>query len=204
MPCVCARARVCVCMCVCTRRRYQNGYSVAVGQSHVWLYTRVETMYWWALRTSDWHGEYVCVCVCVCVTVCVWTTSADGSLSEPAHVQAHVAHRIWGEFHTLCCCCVRALLTCVCVCAYACVYRYDLDLSDKPYKALRYHTHAVRGAAYHPTYPLFASCADDGTAQVFHGMVGENDICVSAPCLGTSSCERTTHVCVVLLAPGCV
>jgi hypothetical protein len=29
----------------------------------------------------------------------------------------------------------------------------------------------VRGAAYHPTYPLFASCADDGTAQVFHGMV---------------------------------
>ncbi len=49
--------------------------------------------------------------------------------------------------------------------------RYDLDLSDKPYKALRYHQHAVRGAAYHPTYPLFASCADDATAQVFHGMV---------------------------------
>ncbi|KAL6755488.1 NUC169 domain-containing protein [Haematococcus lacustris] len=48
---------------------------------------------------------------------------------------------------------------------------YDLDLSDKPYRALRYHTYAVRGAAFHRTYPLFASCADDGTAHVFHGMV---------------------------------
>ncbi|KAJ9521536.1 hypothetical protein QJQ45_008812 [Haematococcus lacustris] len=47
---------------------------------------------------------------------------------------------------------------------------YDLDLSDKPYRALRYHTYAVRGAAFHRTYPLFASCADDGTAHVFHGM----------------------------------
>uniref|UniRef100_A0A7S0RRE2 Ribosome biogenesis protein BOP1 homolog n=1 Tax=Chlamydomonas leiostraca TaxID=1034604 RepID=A0A7S0RRE2_9CHLO len=48
---------------------------------------------------------------------------------------------------------------------------YDLDLSDKPYKALRYHSAALRGAAFHRTYPLFASAADDGTAHVFHGMV---------------------------------
>lgn len=25
--------------------------------------------------------------------------------------------------------------------------------------------------AYHKTYPLFASCSDDGSANVFHGMV---------------------------------
>lgn len=49
--------------------------------------------------------------------------------------------------------------------------RYDLDLSDKPYKALRYHTTGVRGAAFHRTYPLFASCADDAAVHVFHGMV---------------------------------
>jgi ribosome biogenesis protein ERB1 len=24
---------------------------------------------------------------------------------------------------------------------------------------------------YHPHYPLFASCSDDGTVQIFHGMV---------------------------------
>lgn len=49
--------------------------------------------------------------------------------------------------------------------------RYDLDLSTTPYKALRYHTYAVRGAAFHPAYPLFASSSDDGTVHVFHGRV---------------------------------
>ena len=48
---------------------------------------------------------------------------------------------------------------------------YDLDLSTKPYKALRYHKAAVRGAAYHRGYPLFASSSDDGAVHVFHGMV---------------------------------
>lgn len=52
-----------------------------------------------------------------------------------------------------------------------CAHRYDLDLSAKPYKALRYHTYAVRGAAFHNSYPLFASSSDDGTAHVFHGRV---------------------------------
>ena len=48
---------------------------------------------------------------------------------------------------------------------------YDLDLSAKPYKALRYHKAAVRGAAFHRTYPLFASTSDDGAIHVFHGAV---------------------------------
>ena len=48
---------------------------------------------------------------------------------------------------------------------------YDMDLSTKPYRALRYHKAAVRGAAFHRTYPLFASSSDDGSAHVFHGMV---------------------------------
>ena len=48
---------------------------------------------------------------------------------------------------------------------------FDLDLASKPYKTLRYHQHAVRQVAYHHTYPLFASASDDGTVQVFHGMV---------------------------------
>ncbi|ORZ29022.1 NUC169 domain-domain-containing protein [Lobosporangium transversale] len=48
---------------------------------------------------------------------------------------------------------------------------FDLDLSSKPYKTLRYHQQAIRSVAYHKRYPLFASCADDGNVQIFHGMV---------------------------------
>jgi ribosome biogenesis protein ERB1 len=48
---------------------------------------------------------------------------------------------------------------------------YDLDLSNKPYKALRHHTAGVRGAAFHKQYPMFASSSDDGAVHVFHGMV---------------------------------
>eukprot|EP00775_Hariotina_reticulata_P009044 gene9044-9215_t len=48
---------------------------------------------------------------------------------------------------------------------------YDLDLSTTAYKALRYHTYAVRGCAFHSTYPLFASSSDDGSTHVFHGRV---------------------------------
>ncbi|GLC45419.1 Ribosome bioproteinsis protein 1 [Pleodorina starrii] len=48
---------------------------------------------------------------------------------------------------------------------------YDMDLSTKPYKALRYHQQPPRSVAFHRSYPLFASSSDDGTVQVFHGMV---------------------------------
>jgi len=48
---------------------------------------------------------------------------------------------------------------------------FDLDLSDKPYRALRYHARALRSVAVHRSYPLFASASDDGAVHVFHGMV---------------------------------
>eukprot|EP00898_Chlorokybus_atmophyticus_P006593 jgi/Chlat1/6935/Chrsp52S06612 len=48
---------------------------------------------------------------------------------------------------------------------------FDLDLSSAPYKNLRYHDGAIQSVAFHPRYPLFASCADDATIHVFHGMV---------------------------------
>lgn len=50
----------------------------------------------------------------------------------------------------------------------------DLDLSPRPYKTLRYHTKAIRAVGFHPNvnrYPLFADASDDGTIQVFHGLV---------------------------------
>jgi ribosome biogenesis protein ERB1 len=48
---------------------------------------------------------------------------------------------------------------------------FDLELSDKPYKILRYHTRALRSLQFHPTYPLFASSSDDGAIQIFHSRV---------------------------------
>jgi len=51
---------------------------------------------------------------------------------------------------------------------------FDLDLSSRPYKTMRYHKYAVRGVVYHPKYPLFASCSDDTSVHVFHGAVSSS------------------------------
>ncbi|XP_075476402.1 ribosome biogenesis protein BOP1 homolog isoform X2 [Primulina tabacum] len=48
---------------------------------------------------------------------------------------------------------------------------FDMDLSSRPYKVLKCHSKDITGVAYHRSYPLFASCSDDCTAYVFHGMV---------------------------------
>jgi ribosome biogenesis protein ERB1 len=48
---------------------------------------------------------------------------------------------------------------------------HDLDLSDRPYKTLRYHSRALRCVAFHSTRPLFLSTSDDGTIQIFHATV---------------------------------
>jgi ribosome biogenesis protein ERB1 len=45
---------------------------------------------------------------------------------------------------------------------------FDLELSSRPYKTLRYHVKAVRSVAFHPRYPLFATSSDDGNVHVFH------------------------------------
>lgn len=43
---------------------------------------------------------------------------------------------------------------------------FDLDLSTRPYKALKFHKQSIRSVCYHRVYPLFASSSDDGTVQV--------------------------------------
>eukprot|EP01094_Clydonella_sp_ATCC50884_P021291 TRINITY_DN4665_c0_g1_i1.p2 TRINITY_DN4665_c0_g1~~TRINITY_DN4665_c0_g1_i1.p2 ORF type:complete len:275 (-),score=116.39 TRINITY_DN4665_c0_g1_i1:411-1235(-) len=48
---------------------------------------------------------------------------------------------------------------------------FDMDFSRRPYRTLRYHRHNVRAVNFHQRYPLFASCSDDGSVHVFHGMV---------------------------------
>ncbi|KAL2907245.1 Ribosome biogenesis protein BOP1-like protein [Bienertia sinuspersici] len=48
---------------------------------------------------------------------------------------------------------------------------FDMDLSSTPYKTLKYHTKDITNVAFHRSYPLFASCSEDGKAYVFHGMV---------------------------------
>ncbi|KAG8473893.1 hypothetical protein CXB51_034028 [Gossypium anomalum] len=48
---------------------------------------------------------------------------------------------------------------------------FDMDLSSKPYKTLKCHPKDITKVAFHRSYPLFASCSDDCTACIFHGMV---------------------------------
>ncbi|XP_051147271.1 ribosome biogenesis protein BOP1 homolog [Andrographis paniculata] len=48
---------------------------------------------------------------------------------------------------------------------------FDMDLSTKPYRVLRCHPKDITSVAVHRSYPLFASCSEDSTAYVFHGMV---------------------------------
>lgn len=48
---------------------------------------------------------------------------------------------------------------------------FDLDLESHPYKHMKYHQKAIRQVVFHKKYPLFASCADDGNINVFHGKV---------------------------------
>ncbi|KAI5643252.1 hypothetical protein NE865_04670 [Phthorimaea operculella] len=48
---------------------------------------------------------------------------------------------------------------------------FDLELSSQPYRTLRLHGGAVRAAAFHKRYPLFATAGDDKNIVVSHGMV---------------------------------
>ena len=49
---------------------------------------------------------------------------------------------------------------------------HDLDLSNRPYKTMRFHAQAIRAVKYHKGgLPLFADASDDGSLQIFHGKV---------------------------------
>mmetsp|Transcript_14970 Transcript_14970/g.26205 ORF Transcript_14970/g.26205 Transcript_14970/m.26205 type:complete len:786 (-) Transcript_14970:3564-5921(-) len=48
---------------------------------------------------------------------------------------------------------------------------FDLDISNRPWKTLKYHKCAIRNVAFHPRYPLMASASDDGVIHVFHARV---------------------------------
>ena len=47
----------------------------------------------------------------------------------------------------------------------------DTDYSCRPYATMRHHVGPVRAVKFHTKYPLFASCGDDGSIQIHHGMV---------------------------------
>jgi len=47
----------------------------------------------------------------------------------------------------------------------------DTELSDKPFKTLRYHAKTVRRVTFHPALPLMATASDDGAVHIFHARV---------------------------------
>ena len=56
-----------------------------------------------------------------------------------------------------------------------------MDMSgEKPYKSLKYHEKAIRDVNFHQgKFPLFASASDDGSVNIFYGMV-YNDLLQNA------------------------
>ncbi|KAK9678863.1 hypothetical protein RND81_11G237700 [Saponaria officinalis] len=48
---------------------------------------------------------------------------------------------------------------------------FDMDLSSEPYKKYKSHSKDITSVGFHRSYPLFASCSEDGQAYVYHGMV---------------------------------
>ncbi|SPC64474.1 related to ERB1 - Protein required for maturation of the 25S and 5.8S ribosomal RNAs [Ustilago sp. UG-2017b] len=59
---------------------------------------------------------------------------------------------------------------------------FDLDLSNRPYKVLKYHAKAVRAVHFSTAWNLVADASDDGTLQLFYAKVsadlGENLVLV--------------------------
>jgi len=52
---------------------------------------------------------------------------------------------------------------------------FDSDMSTEPYKTFKYHDKAIRQVVFCNKYPLFASCSDDGSINIFYSMIF-NDI----------------------------
>jgi ribosome biogenesis protein ERB1 len=48
---------------------------------------------------------------------------------------------------------------------------FDIELSQQPYRTLKYHRKGIRSVAFHSRYPLWASAADDGQIHVMHATV---------------------------------
>jgi len=75
---------------------------------------------------------------------------------------------------------------------------FDLELSAKPFRTLRYHSRGVRSVAFHPTLPLFASSSDDGTIHIFHATVytdyGQNPLIVPLKILRGHSTRESLGV----------
>ncbi|EST08219.1 WD40 repeat [Kalmanozyma brasiliensis GHG001] len=51
---------------------------------------------------------------------------------------------------------------------------FDLDLSTRPFKVLKYHAKAVRAVHFSTAWNLVADASDDGTLQLFYAKVGKD------------------------------
>lgn len=70
---------------------------------------------------------------------------------------------------------------------------FDLELSAKPFKVMRYHDRPVRQVAFHPQLNLLASCADDGRADIIHQRVYD-DLITNPMIIPVKSLKGGHHV----------
>ena len=60
------------------------------------------------------------------------------------------------------------------------IHWFDMDMGgEAPYKTMKYQDKAIRHVNFSQKWPLFASASDDGTVNVFYGMV-YNDLLQNA------------------------
>lgn len=75
---------------------------------------------------------------------------------------------------------------------------FDMDLSTKPYKTMRYNNNGLKAVSIHKRLPLFAAGGEDGMVHVFHGMVYndlmDNPLIVPLKRIHAHTCDGTDGV----------
>jgi len=75
---------------------------------------------------------------------------------------------------------------------------FDMDLSTKPYKTMRYNNTGLKSVSIHKRLPLFAAGGEDGMVYVFHGMVYndlmDNPLIVPLKRIHAHTCDGTDGV----------
>jgi ribosome biogenesis protein ERB1 len=75
---------------------------------------------------------------------------------------------------------------------------FDMDLSAKPYKTMRYNNTGLKSVSIHKRLPLFATGGEDGMVYVFHGMVYndlmDNPLIVPLKRIHAHTCDGTDGV----------
>eukprot|EP00834_Sanchytrium_tribonematis_P002106 NODE_59_length_28102_cov_0.971110.p3 type:complete len:685 gc:universal NODE_59_length_28102_cov_0.971110:23524-21470(-) len=67
----------------------------------------------------------------------------------------------------------------------------DAQLSDKPYKSLKFGEFAIQSVKFHSKYPIFTACGDDGHLYIMYGKIFDD--LVTHPLIAPIHVVRNAH-----------